>query len=413
MLYFCLLLYVALIYIRPAEIVPAWSAVPFVDILTGSSLIVGAMAMVMKPRRLLNVPHDKLLLGFWAIIAISTMKVWLGGVYYAWFAFLPAMFCYFLARAAIQTERQLRGIVYLLIALNVFLAVNGIVQYRTGVGLGGVTMNLDRIYGTGIFNDPNDLGMTFVMSVPFIVLVASSSASGFVLRFLALLSFGTILWATYYTNSRGALLGLAAGLTCYSFMKFRSYSALVVAGLLVGVIWIAAPSRSNEIGAEDESAQGRVQAWASGWQMLRSNPVTGVGYGQFTEFHEREAHNSFVHTFAELGLTGAFCFVGVFYWYFKGLKATPQMTAGAIAWHRALTASGVGSLACMWFLSRQYVIVVYLLVAIGAAAMAIQREKAGEHEVIMSWRDVANVGGLVIFGLFAVTFSIRVLAIWD
>ena len=35
-----------------------------------------------------------------------------------------------------------------------FLAVNGIVQYHTGVGLGNVTMTLDRIYGTGIFNDP-------------------------------------------------------------------------------------------------------------------------------------------------------------------------------------------------------------------------------------------------------------------
>ena len=37
MLYACLLLYITLIYIRPAEIVPEWATIPFVDILTGIS----------------------------------------------------------------------------------------------------------------------------------------------------------------------------------------------------------------------------------------------------------------------------------------------------------------------------------------------------------------------------------------
>ena len=41
MLYACLLLYVTLIYVRPAEIVPEWATIPFVDILTGISAIIG------------------------------------------------------------------------------------------------------------------------------------------------------------------------------------------------------------------------------------------------------------------------------------------------------------------------------------------------------------------------------------
>ena len=39
--------------------------------------------------------------------------------------------------------------------------------------------------------------------------------------------------------------------------------------------------------------------------MLKSHPMTGVGYDQDTENHPPVAHNSFVHTFAELGLIGA------------------------------------------------------------------------------------------------------------
>src|SRR5204863_7663938 len=105
-----------------------------------------AFSIAAKPRRFFNLPHDKLLLAFWAIIAISSFKVWLSGMWYSWLAFMPAVFCYFLIRAAIQSERHLRGLIYLLIALNVFLAVNGIIQYNTGVGLGNVTMTMDRMY---------------------------------------------------------------------------------------------------------------------------------------------------------------------------------------------------------------------------------------------------------------------------
>ena len=85
----------------------------------------------------------------------------------------------------------------------------------------------------------------------------------------------------------------------------------------------------------------------------------------------RVAHNSFVHTFAELGLLGAFCFVGMFYWYFKGLKLIPIDTPESASWRRALMASAVGVLTCAWFLSRQYVPIFYVLLGVGACAATI------------------------------------------
>ena len=77
MLYACLLLYVTLIYVRPAEIVPTWAAIPFVDILTAIAAVIGVFSLAAKPRPVANLPQDKLLLAFWAIIAISSVKVWL------------------------------------------------------------------------------------------------------------------------------------------------------------------------------------------------------------------------------------------------------------------------------------------------------------------------------------------------
>ena len=148
----------------------------------------------------------------------------------------------------------------------------------------------------------------------------------------------------------------------YFWSRFRNALApLVVVVLLIGVV-AAAPARAGEMNADEQSAQGRIQAWSAGLVMFRSHPVTGVGYGRFTEFHERVAHNSFVHTFAELGIIGAFCIVGMWASFFRGLRHVPTGTL-----RRDLVASAVGTLVCAMFLSRQYVVVPYVLLALGSA----------------------------------------------
>ena len=413
MLYACLLLYVTLIHVRPAEIYPEWATIPFVDILTGISAAIGIFSLGAKPRKILDLPHDKLILAFWAIIAISSFKVWFTGVYYAFLAFMPPVFVYFLIRASVQSQAQLKGLAYLLIALNVFLAVNGIVQYHTGVGLGDVGMILDRIYGLGIFNDPNDLGMTFVMTVPFVLLAIGLRSTWLLFRMVFIIVLGVILVALYYTNSRGAIVGLAASMVAYSFMKFSKAKALVAAAVLVGVIAVAAPSRGGEMTFDESSAQTRIQSWAEGWAMLKSHPFTGVGYDQYTEYHYAVAHNSFVHTFAELGLIGAFIFVGMFYWYFKGLNLIPDSNKEFLPWRRALLVSAIGMCSCAWFLSRQYVPIFYVLLAMGASAASLNVPAEKRSKLEMSQTDVVVIAALTIFGVLFVYFQIRTMAVWS
>ena len=409
MLYGCVLLYITLIYIRPAEIVPGWAAIPFVDIVTVIAAIIGIFSLGVKPRPIANLPHDKFLLAFWAFIAISSAKVWMTGVVLSFIAFSPVIVCYFLIRAGVTTQRQLNGLLYLLVALNVFLAINGIMQYHTGIGLGNVTMKLDRIYGTGIFNDPNDLGLTFVLSVPLMLMMIARRRSSMLLRIPVVVALALVLVALYYTNSRGAIVGLAATMVCFSFFKFKPITASIAAVALVGLVAVAAPSRGGEISVGESSAQSRIQSWAEGWNMLKWHPITGVGYGQYTEHHDRVAHNSFVHTMAELGLLGAFALVGMFYWYFKGVRLIPVTDPDLEAWRRALMVSAAGMLTCGWFLSRQYVAIFYVVLAIGACAatLNVPRERLQPTQ-----KDFLNIGGLTVFFLAFVYFSIRTMAVW-
>jgi len=413
MLYACLLLYVTLIYVRPAEIVPEWATIPFADILTVISAAIGLFSIAAKPRKILDLPHDKFILAFWAIIAISSFKVWFFGVYYAFLAFMPPVFVYFLIRAGVQSHAQLKGLAFLLVALNVFLAVNGIVQYQTGVGLGNVGMVLDRIYGLGIFNDPNDLGMTFVMTVPFVLMMIGLPGTWLIFRILGIIVLGVLLVAMYDTNSRGAILGLDASMVAYSFIKFSKPKASILAAVLVAVVAVASPSRGGEITFDESSAQTRIQSWAEGWAMMKSHPLTGVGYDQYTEYHYAVAHNSFVHTFAELGLTGAYIFVGMFYWYFKGLNRIPDSNKEFLPWRRALRVSAIGMLTCGWFLSRQYVPIYYMLLAMGASAVSLNAPPEEKSKLQMSRTDAVIIAALTIFGVLFVYLQIRTMAVWS
>jgi O-antigen ligase len=182
--------------------------------------------------------------------------------------------------------------------------------------------------------------------------------------------------------------------------------------VLVGVITVAAPSRGSEMSFDESSAQSRIQSWAEGWAMLKAHPLTGVGYDQYTEYHHAVAHNSFVHTFAELGLLGALCFVGIFYWYFKGLALIPKSNAEFAPWRRALITSAVGTLACSWFLSRQYIPVLYALVALGACAADQQVATDNRPKLQMGGVDATTIAGVTIALLVTVYISIRTMAIW-
>ena len=417
-MYFFLLVYVTVLYVRPSEIVPALAHVPIVDILTIAGIPIAAMSMAMRPQRLIVTPADFCVLGFWAAIVVSNLAWgWFGGAWIGFLDFMPVVFCYILIRASLQTPRQFRGFVYLLVALNLFQAVNGIVQFHTGVGLGGVVAaagDEHRIRGTGIFNDPNDLGMTLVMTTPFIVAAMCAAGSALWRRVFWFAILAPMVLAMYYTNSRGTIIGLGAVLVAFGYRRFRSVLGTAVAGAAVAAIILFGPSRAGAMDASENSAQTRVEAWGEGLGMLKANPVFGVGYGRFTEFHHKVAHNSIVHTFAELGLLGEFFLVGAFYGFYRGtgmLRRSSEEGNESAYWGRALSLSALGAIVCGYFLSRQYVVVPYVLLAMGLSRATMDAASVGEF-----WsgfpKQVATIGALTLGGVIVVWISVRTLGAW-
>lgn len=431
------LLYLVVIYVRPGEVIEGWEGFPFAAIVQAVSAIAVALSLAVRPRSFWNQPHDRYVAGFFAASLLSNVAWgWFGGAYRTLLDVGPQVVCYFLLRGAIRSARDLRWVGYTLVAATLFQAVVGIAQFQSGVGLGGVSViethtdadaqaddqadedpgAVRRIRGTGIFNDPNDLAMAFVVAVPFLLGPIVRRRSPLPARALASASLVPILTALYYTNSRGGVLGLGAVLVLYCWRVGKAAGTLIAVVGLTALIALG-PSRMSELDSEDSSAQGRVQSWAAGLQMLKSHPVLGVGYLRYTEFNDLVAHNSFVHTLGELGSVGAFFFTGMIYWLFRGTprvlhpaQRDPEL-AGLSAWGDDLRCGSFGLCVCAMFLSRQYSSLLFNSVALSACYRQILQD-ADPTMKPEGISDLAAVGAATVGGVVIVYVLVRVLALW-
>jgi O-antigen ligase len=433
MTYLLALLYLTFVYLRPAEIVPAWDGLPFVAVLAGVSSLCMLGSLVLRPRCFWNLPQDRFVLGFLVAIIVSNLAWgWVFGGYQAMLKMAPAAFCYFLLRSSVQSLQQLRWVGYTLIGVTLFQAVNGIVQFHTGVGLGDVTPvemhfssidpvaaeHVQRIRGTGFFNDPNDLALALVIAAPFLAGPLVRPLTGIWMRILAFVLLIPIVIALYYTNSRGGVLGLGAALLPYVYRRFGRLAGPVVTVVGLVALLVLGPSRMSALDASEASAQGRVQSWAEGLQMFKSRPIFGVGFGRYTDYNDLVAHNSFVHTLGELGLVGSFCFVGMGYWFFQGLRPRVDLRASdseAVQlrnWGDDLWRSGLGLVVCAMFLSRQYNVLLYVWLALSGCYSHVLQDMSpvAERRTVGHLRRIAAITGCAVFCTY---LAVRLFASWS
>jgi O-Antigen ligase len=151
--------------------------------------------------------------------------------------------------------------------------------------------------------------------------------------------------AIIQTQTRAALIAIAAGVPCALLLAPRRYRALIGAGLVVGavgafsltndVFW----SRAESIGSEEGNADGwggnRLEFWETGIRMGLHRPL-GIGAGSFytaleeydPRFKGRDCHNTFIRCFAELGFLGTIVFGALIVNAFRVLRRVPQIAEG-------------------------------------------------------------------------------------
>jgi putative inorganic carbon (HCO3(-)) transporter len=380
-----IILYLVLVLIRPQEypaLVPAH--LPLLPVV----LIVAMLCWLFSRHKNFTAPQYMLLPAFLLVMMFSEiMNGWIGGTLVELTEFGPIVIAFVLLANATNTTHRVRIVMSTFVLCATVLAVHGIEQAQTGIGWTGVPLIQDgRIQYVGIFNDPNDLGLLFVLTLPMAVYLSSGGGWFGIKRLFWLATAALLLVGIYLTDSRGALLAVALILGIYLWRRLGIVTAaLLGGGALVGMLLL--PSRLQDLSPGEESASGRVDAWYEGFQMFISHPLFGVGAGNFTDYNFLTAHNSFVLVLAETGFIGFIlwlAFVGYCFWMtlcilrYKPVLADAQATAawnGERAIATTLLLSLSGCVGAAFFLSRSYAIVLYLLAALVVAAYTNARQR--------------------------------------
>lgn len=390
--------YLILLYLRPQEFIPGFEQLPIMLIVGGGTAALVALHMTIKKTTLglRNVPQHWLVLWFFLAIAVSHMAhLEISGTADAVQWFLNVVILYFLVATLVYNEKRLRLTMVLLLIMTVFLAVQGIYQFFTGVGIAGQQLFQHRIVSIGIFSDPNDLALALLIILPFPMLLVLESPSLFV-RVICFVAAAAIALTIFLSESRGGILSLGL-LMALIFSKRYGWRMGVAAGVLMTVVIFAlGPSRMENLSPEEASAFGRVQAWTVAFDLVRHFPLFGVGAREFTHYHNKTAHNSFLLCAAELGFFGLFPWMFLFLVSIKGLFFVNRNCDEGRLRSLALPADAVmlgliGFFVGAMFLSRTYNPLLFILFGLAAAITGTFVAGSERHYKIVERRDIRDV----------------------
>lgn len=288
----------------------------------------------------------------------------------------------------------------LLLVVTLFaLSENGrIGTYRTSCIISALILALFMVFdkGTGRLHvgstyDPNDMALLFVVFLPIIIVEAVNS--GKLLRIVAWCAALCALMGIALTQSRGGIIALSAvGLHSFMLAKKRRWLLLllVVAGGVVVMLtadesfWDRFRSLFDESDYNFDDKHGRIAIWKDGIDLMLSNPLFGVGIGQFVDGLGMSesgiyltAHNSFIQIGTELGIPGIIVFVLLLASIVRSCRSA--IKSGLLSQKEknrrtALLISTTGYCCGGFFLSQAYGIVLYSLVIL-AALMHVQAQQ--------------------------------------
>jgi O-antigen ligase len=242
----------------------------------------------------------------------------------------------------------------------------------------------------GIFSDPNDLGLALVMVLPFVFLKLMERAKPWE-KLLSFFAICILTYALYLTQSRGGLMAFGALMMILFSRRLGKVLGYGIGGVAMLALFVLGP-RMSTISTGEASAYGRIQAWGIGIDLFEQFPLFGVGYGNFTEYHFRTAHNSFVLCMAELGIFGFFPWTMLLYLSIKNSRQIANLYKAQKNTVMAVYADTISfaiiayCLGAYW-LSRTYTEPLFIMIGLTTALTQIFVAQSGEKYVLVERKD--------------------------
>lgn len=378
--FYGLLLYLALLYIRPQDFIPELGRLRIILILAIIIILFYFIHKIARREEIHVFSTRQHVLMFMLLLLVPISQLANMQVTKAWGAsqeFLTLFLLFFILVNIPSDFKEFRTICWMLFTCTTIIAADGIIQHFRGIDLVGQTPVAGRIRWIGVFADPNEMALLIDSFFPF-VLVNVFDKGIRPLKKICLVAIGIVMvTAIYYTNSRGGFIAFLAILLLFSYKRWGMLRGIAVGVVFLVVGLLIAPSRMADMNPYEVSAGGRISAWITGLSLLKSHPVFGIGYENFMAFNGGvAAHSATIQVLTELGLIGYTVWLALLYSSISGLvtfeKRRPFSPYRKYA--GILQLSFIGFIGSALFLSMAYSPALYILVALATLIIKSETE---------------------------------------
>lgn len=321
-----------------------------------------------------------------------------GPVITAVLRFAPNMILVAIAFDALQRREQAVLVLATIVVASAIAGAIGVVNPPPSSG--GID-DAERVAST--IGDANELAAALVAGTALAAAFAMRRATPSILRLGAAGAVAVSLFATFLTLSRGGLIALAAAMVASVLFSGRwrksvAGAALMVVVVTVGYFALFASLPARERVTNVGGGTGRVDLWTIGERMVSAHPLNGVGAGNFRVSsihyllrpgltHRADyivstplvAHNTYLQIAAEEGVPAAILFGAILLFSLvavlraaRNFAAREELDMEILC--RGLAVGLVGYLTAMLFISEMYSKILWMLIALGPALLALSRQ---------------------------------------
>lgn len=276
------------------------------------------------------------------------------------------LFFYFLLYSLRENKNFDKRILQTIVFLGVFFSLWGIIQFFQGKTVMAILPNGNLLAGFLVPSSGIILSRLSFDSE----LSKREKISNFILLFL-------FVFTLLITRSRGGYLSLILMFTLLLFLKYRRLSLTLIPIMILLLFFIFLPQKylhkeaiTSLLKINDPYSFTRLNIWFSAWKATVEKPLFGWGLGTFKTIFFRYnfpvegtiarygkypgfAMNEYLQILAELGFSGFFCLIWLFYLFFKEIYQTikkeevftSEVTTSPITWQ--LNAILLGSTAIL------------------------------------------------------------------
>ncbi|HWX87418.1 MAG TPA: O-antigen ligase family protein [Solirubrobacteraceae bacterium] len=313
--------------------------------------------------------------------------------------YLPNLLLFPIVYTAIRERRHVFALVIVLIGGAALAATAGVLSPPPNPGA------LEPARATGTVGDANELAAALVVGLFLASAVLFDRSRPALLRAACAATAVLCLGGIVLSLSRGGLVALAVAAVVAVVVAGRWRIPMLAAAVAVCAsalfYFVAlAPLPARERVTEVGTGTGRTDLWTVGLRMVGANPLNGVGVGNFQEasvhyllqpglIHRADfiistpkiAHNTYLQAFSELGIPGGILFLLIVLSGAGCSLLAARVAAGTGQLELELLARGVfvgttGFLAASFFISENYSKLMWILLALGPAMIAIARRRA-------------------------------------